>query len=339
MKFSTLVTTMLVWLLAAPLAHANDYNNDLNLSRLYRNYNEVAQTDSAEANRLRNSAYRSLMSQLGLVLAPQFHAPAETTGFNGFALSAKYAATTLDNKADYWTQGLNRSPDPVMSTLSLEARKGIWFPVPSFEFAAGFTHLVDSHLFVLNASAKFALHEGFLHWPTPAIGVRFTGQRVVGNDQVDMTLLGLDVSASKSFGLGGVINMTPYVGYNVLWIIADSQVIDTTPGTDSLQCTVDPDCDSSDPNSRPDMNIPIPPGQFCTDGDCYANYVFDDQDAILRHRIFLGVRMIYYRFVLTLEASWALPGSSKDTLALQGASIKDSAKFQQTYSVSVGWDY
>ncbi len=322
MKFSTLVTLALaLLLLTAPAARANDYNNDLNLSRLYNGFT---------TNVDRNSAYRSLMSQLGLVLAPQFHAPAETTGFNGFALSAKYAATTLDNKADYWTNGLNRSPDPVMSTLSLEARKGIWFPVPSFELAAGFTHLVDSHMFVLNASAKVALHEGFLHWPTPALAARFTGQRVVGNSQVDMTLLGLDISASKSFGVGGVINMTPYVGYNVLWIIADSQVIDSTPGVDSLQCSVDGSCD---------MNQPIPPGQFCTDADCSNNYVFDDQDAILRHRLFLGLRMIYYRFVLTIEASWALPGSSKDTLAFDGASIQDSAKLQQTYSVSLGWDY
>ncbi|MDY0002320.1 MAG: hypothetical protein RBU30_13575, partial [Polyangia bacterium] len=299
-----------------------DNNNDLNLSRLYNT--------PGYDNQARNNAFRSLMSQLGMALAPQFHAPAETTGYGGFAFSAKYAATTIDNKADYWVNGLNVAPDPILNTLSLEVRKGIWLPIPSFELGAGFTHLVDSHMFVLNVFAKLALHEGFLHWPTPAIAARFSGQRVVGTDQVDLTVLSFDLSISKSFGVGGVINFTPYLGYNVLWVIADSQVIDTTPGTDSLQCSVDPSCSHT---------IPIPPGQFCTDADCGRNYVFDDQDAILRHRVFLGLRMIVYRFVLTMEAAWALQGNSADSLAFSGLTIKDRAKLQQTYSVSIGWDY
>ncbi len=321
MKFSALVAAFV--LLMSGQALAGDYANDLNFSRLY---NAPGYTTNAD----RNSGYRSLMSQLGMALAPQFHSPAETVGYKGFAMSAKYAATTIDNKSTYWENGLNSGPDPVLSTLTFEIRKGIWFPLPSFELSAGFTHLVDSHMFVLNAAAKFALHEGFLHWPTPAIAARFTGQRVVGTDQVDMTILGLDFSISKSFGVGGVVNMTPYLGYNVLWVIADSQVIDTTPGTDSLQCSVDGTCN---------FNEPIPPGQFCTDADCGNNYVFDNQDAILRHRVFLGLRMIFYHFVLTLEASWALKGNSKDNLSFQTGSIRDTAKFQQTYSVSVGWDY
>lgn len=320
MRFTTLVAALLL-ALPAGRAYAGDYNNDLNLSRLYNAY-----TTNAD----RNNGYRSLMSQLGIVFAPQFHAPAETTGYNGFAMSAKYGVTTIDNKADYWVNGLNNAPDPVMSTLTLEVRKGIWFPIPSFELGASFTHLVDSHMFALSAFGKFALHEGFLHWPTPAIAARFTGSRIVGTDQVDMTVLSFDVSISKSFGVGGVLNFTPYIGYNVLWVIADSQVIDTTLGTDSLQCSIDGSCN---------FTAPIPPGQFCTDADCGNNFVFDDQDAILRHRVFLGLRMIFYRFVLTMEAAWALQGNSRDTLSFSGVGIKDRAKFQQTYSVSLGWDY
>lgn len=324
MRYRVLVAAALL-LVSTSGAEARDYNNDLNLANLYNFWG------NQDANNVaKNAAYRSLMSQLGMVLAPQFHSPAETTGYSGFALSAKYAATTIDNKADYWVNGLNVAPDPVISTLSLEVRKGIWLPIPSFELAAGFTHLVDSHMFILNASAKFALHEGFLHWPTPAIAVRFTGQRLTGSDQVDLTILGLDVSASKSFGVGGVLNMTPYLGYNVLWIIADSQVIDTRPTEDGLQCSVDGTCSHT---------TPIPPGQLCTSTDCSENYVFDDQDAILRHRLFVGLRMIFYRLVLTLEAGWALQGNSKDTLAFAGVNIRDRSKLQQTYSVSLGWDY
>ncbi len=320
----------------ARLAHAQSYRNDLDLSGLYRHH--VAQgltgSDLINAQRNANRSFRSLMSQLGMAFAPMFHSPAETTGYNGFAFAAKYGATTIDDGAEYWTYGLDRPPDPVLSTLSMEIRKGIWFPLPSFELGGGFTHLVSSHLFSLNAFAKMSLHEGFLHWATPALAVRFSGQRVIGTSQVDLTIIGLDVSVSKSFGVGGTFNFTPYLGYNVMWIWADSQVIDTTPAVDSLQCSADPASCS--------YQTPIRPGQFCNfQPDCNMNYVYDDQDAILRHRIFLGLRIIYYHLVLTLEAAWALKGSSADDLALQlaGDPIKDRAKFQQTYSFSLGWDY
>lgn len=327
-------------LVGAQQAQAQTYRNDLNLSKLYAHY--AALPDAATKLRVNaNTGFRNLMSQLGMALAPQFHAPAETTGYNGFAFVAKYGATTIDDNSEYWKNGLIRAPDPVLSTLSMEIRKGIWFPVPSFEMGGGFTHLVSSRLFALNAFAKLALHEGFLHWATPALAVRFSGQRIVGTSQVDLTIIGVDVSLSKSFGVGGTFNFTPYVGYNALWIFADSQVIDTTPNIDSLQCSADVNSVGGNCN----FNIPIPPGQFCTDSDCGSNYVFDDQDAILRHRIFLGLRIIYYRLSLTIEASWSLPGNSKDELMqFDGTNwvteqLKDEAKFQQTYSVSLGWDY
>lgn len=317
-------------------ARADSYSNDLNLANLYGHH--AASLSGRDLQLSANRSFRNLMSQLGMALAPQYHSPAETTGYSGFAFVAKYAATTIDDKADYWIHGVNDAPDPVLSTLTMEIRKGIWFPLPSFELGAGFTHLVSSHLFALNASAKLSLHEGFLHWATPALAVRFTGQRIVGTSQVDLTIIGVDVSVSKSFGVGGTFNFTPYFGYNALWIIADSQVIDTSPDIDSLQCSVDPGCS---------FTTPIPPGQFCTDGDCGANYVFDDQDAILRHRIFLGLRIIFYHLVLTIEASWSLAGSSVDELTQFDPTsgqwiteqLKDRAAFQQTYSVSLGWDY
>jgi len=246
-------------------------------------------------------------------------------------------ARCTKREADYWRNGLNEAPDPVMSTLSLEIRKGIWFPIPSFELGAGFTHLAGSHLFTLNAFAKFSIHEDFHRWPTPALAVRFAAARMFGTSQVDLTNLSLDVSLSKSFGVAGVLNLTPYLGYNAMWIIADSQVIDATPGTDSLQCSLPGAL--CGPSTGPNFNTPIPNGQFCTFGDCGANFVFDDQAAILRHRIFIGLRMIYYRFVFTLEAAWALKGNSADSLSWSATKIKDRADFQQTYSVSIGWDY
>ena len=46
--------------------------------------------------------------------------------------------------------------------------------------------------------------------------------------------------------------------------------------------------------------------------DARMNFVFEDQDNILRNRLFLGAKVKYYVFTLSLEASFALGGSSED---------------------------
>jgi hypothetical protein len=80
------------------------------------------------------------------------------------------------------------------------------------------------------------------------------------------------------------------------------------------------------------------------------NFVFKDQDLIVRHRLFFGAKLQYYVFQLTLEASFALAGSSLDDRS--GTSdaclpnsmttvcdAKDTAKSQRTLSMSAGFDF
>jgi hypothetical protein len=279
-----------------------------------------------------NTAWRSLISEMGVIFAPQFLAPAETTGWNGFALGFKYGFTSLNHEADYWKYGIEGAPQPLASTVSLEVRKGIWMPLPSFELGGGFTHLVDSHMFTVNVFAKFALHEGFHHWATPALAVRGYFQRVVGTTQVDFTNLSMDVALSKSFGIAGSFNMTPYAGYNLLWIIAKSEVIDFTPTNDALQ--------------QNEWNSPLGPGAYCSVDDCSATYVFMDQDAILRHRLFVGMRFNFtvsteLRLSFSTEYSATIKGLTDDEFSQGGMSFKltDDAEMQHTWGFLFGIDY
>jgi hypothetical protein len=331
-----------VLLTAAP-ASADRYRYDFAFEKYWTN---PAYT-SLPANEMEakiNSAWRSLMSEMGAILAPNFLSPAETSGWHGFVLGFKYGFTSLNDTADYWKYGVDGNPDPVASTISLEVRKGIWMPLPSFELGGGFTHLVDSHMFTVNIFAKFAIHEGFHHWPTPALAVRGYFQRLVGAHQVDFTNLSLDISLSKSFGIAGSFNLTPYAGYNIFWVIAKSEVIDSTPGTDALQCS-DGRCD----NAGDPYGSPLPPGAYCNttvEGDCNAYYVLLDQDAILRHRLFFGIRFNFtvtskLRLTLTTEYATTISGVSDDSYTINNVNfkLKDKAALQHTWSFLVGIDY
>ncbi|MGE3547099.1 MAG: hypothetical protein AB7L28_24455, partial [Kofleriaceae bacterium] len=116
----------------------------------------------------------------------------------------------------------------------------------------------------------------------------------------------------------------PFAGWNVLAIVPRSEVIDATPQID-----------------------PLVPGN---QGDLNMNFVFNDQDLIYRHRLLFGAKLQYYVVQLTIEAQFALKGSSVDdrrgsneicmpNSTTMVCDAKDSAAAQRTISVSAGVDF
>jgi hypothetical protein len=302
------------------------YRNDTELTNFYNptqdgNWNQNPQIKSAA-----HAKFRNLMSELGVALAPSFLSPAETLGYMGSAIGINYGITTIKNSEPYWTEGMHGSPGFALQTIGFEFRKGMWFPLPGFEIGGGLKYLTESHMYAPHVMAKFSLNEGYFKWPLPAMAIRGYGSRVMGNTEVDITIASVDVSFSKSFGLSSTINVTPYLGYNYLMIIPDSKVIDFTPGIDPLG------------------DSPYSPGVTCSNSDCNNNDLFSDQGVIVRHRIFVGTRIIYYHMFITLEAIFALQGDSAGEFeyyngGLQTDIIKDSSQLQMTLSLSLGWNY
>jgi hypothetical protein len=211
--------------------------------------------------------------------------------------------------------------DSLMTTVGVFMRKGIWLPLPSFEVGLGAVHLGGSQMWAAQGYAKFALHEGFHELPLPSVAVRGSASRVIGSDQIDLTVGGFDISISKELGLGGTVNFAPYGGWNLLWIIPRSEVIDKTPHFDLAD----------------------------TPGDTAMNFVFVDQDNITRHKLFLGFKLQYYVFEVTFQADIALAGSSTDDrsgdMACVAGSVTencdatDEAASQRTFTASVGLDF
>jgi hypothetical protein len=313
------------------IAHANP--NDLVLSRLttkMRDGNGAVMTAVPQS-----LEFRALASQMGVVLAPHLLGPADTLGFGGFQFSFDTTTTAIDSSASYW-RAREASPDPTgaggmsngpshLSTVGMSVHKGMWwFPLPSFEIGAGVVHMLDSTTWAANFSAKFAIHEGYHDLPLPSIAVRGAVSRMMNQRELDLTVPSADVVLSKHVGVAGTWSIDPFVGWNLLMIVPRSEVIDPTPGID-----------------------PLIPGN---ENDARLNFVFKDQALILRHRLQVGAKFKFSIVAVTVEAQYALRGTSVDDRSGTTASCelnstttncdsKDLAKSQLSLGIAAALDF
>lgn len=306
------------------LALADD--NDLVLSRL-----GTATSDDVVGS---SRDFRALASELGVILAPRLTEPADTLGFGGFHFVADVAFTSYDPRASYWRALESSSPDAsshgtgTMTTTGLFVRKGIWLPLPSFEVGLGAVHLGSSKMWSGQGYLKFALHEGYHDLPLPSVAVRGGAARMMGSEQMDLTVASFDVSGSKDFGVAGTFSVSPYAGWNWLLIIPRSEVIDKTPHIDAQAGMMDP-------------------------MDARFNFVFADQDNIVRNRFFTGVKLKYYVFTLHFEGAFALRGQSEDDrpgtdlscsdvapdMPTLACDARDASSAQSSFNLGLGLDF
>jgi hypothetical protein len=273
------------------------------------------------------SRYRSMMSELGVVVAPRLMTPADTLGYAGFQFSGELGITTINNNRKvsndptgiaYWngiegvTSGAPNAarPSSSLTTVGGFVRKGLWFPLPAFEFGAGAIDVLGSHMYALQGYAKLALQEGFHDWVLPSLAVRGSVSQLLGTSQVNMTVWGVDVLISKAFSIGGTARIEPYFGWNVLFIDARSGVLDATP----------PGCAAADDGTWNDLG---------------NNFTFASQDVITRYRWSVGAKLKLSVFFLTVEGDLIQGGTSHDS----NADIVDNSAKQESFSLSAGLDF
>lgn len=266
-----LIVSLGLLALVAP-SRARGDENDLTLERIagmpssVGNYNDP--TSIAQ-----QTMYRSLMSELAVVMSPRALTPADTLGYSGFQLALETSFTQITSGADYWQKGVENVSGPFLSTLTVMARKGIWLPLPGFEIGAGATKLFNSNMYAVQGYAKFALHEGFHDWALPSFALRGSVSHLLGASEVDLTSVGIDASLSKSFGIAGTVTLDPYVGAGTLLSFVHGQVIDETPNIDAV-------------GNPKDVN---------------SNTTFPDPDMIVRWRLYGGFRLLYAFLAFTGE--------------------------------------
>ena len=219
-----LVTTAAV-LSVSTAAFALD--NDLVLSR-YATFDPQQFGDCTNACGIvdpNEALFQGLVTDLGQVLAPRLAAPAETLGEAGFAFNMMTSFSFVDDSAEHWQQGVqDRDPESTLSTGHLQIRKGLPF---SFEIAGDMSYLFSSEMFTLGAALKWAINEGFYYFPDLAF--RGTVNTVMGARDLNLYTAGGDMSISKAFGIAGLVVVTPYVGYQMLFLIGSSRLLNAFP--------------------------------------------------------------------------------------------------------------
>jgi len=282
------------------------------------------------------SNFRSLMSELGVVMAPRIPMPADTIGFSGFQVSGDLAFTQIGNSKNYWNgvsavspqSPTSVRPDSTLTTMGVFLRKGIWFPAPSFELGGGVVNLLGSQMLSWQGYAKFALHEGFHDLPFPSLAVRAAVSYLTGTDQVNLQTTSLDVLISKGFGVLQTFRIEPFGGWSLLMIKATAKTIDFTPLCDSRQ--------AAQTTSGQKFSDNCAVAQSGTPNDLAANAAFPSQDIITRYRAFGGAKLKFGTLAVIAQYEVYLAGHSRDENVI---SAVDQSSQQSAFSLSTGLQF
>lgn len=163
--------------------------------------------------------FGAFSADLGLAIAPHGAGPAQTTGSRGFAIGYQLALTDIDAKASHWTRPVS-TPQSVVAVSQLSVRKGLPY---SFELGGILSHVHESSLWAVALELRWALVEGYEY--APDFGLRVHGGTLLGSRDISMVTAGLDGLVSKQFGLGGLVQLTPYLGYSLTFVHATSHVL------------------------------------------------------------------------------------------------------------------
>ena len=280
--------------------------------------------------------FRSLMSELAVVMAPRLVVPADNLGFAGFQVAGELGMTRVNRDRPFWSavEGVPREntslgrPSQWLTTAGAFVRKGVWLGLPVLELGAGMVNLLESNLLSWQGYAKLALHEGFHDQPFPSLAVRgsvgLPDRHRSGAD--DHHRPGRD-RQQAIWGDGDV----PGRALPRLEPAADRRrvlVLDATPSCDAHQV-------------RTAMGQSL--GEFCadaqrgTDNDLRANFVFPRQSAIRRQRLSAGAKVKFATVFLTAQYEFLPAGRSRDRRKTNGA--RDASGTQHGFALSAGFDY
>jgi hypothetical protein len=300
-----------------------------------------------------NTAFARLINQYGAAVAPTAMHSARTTGYGGFHLSIEGAYTSIDKDADYWHKGTqgpqdpnshkfsteNKDPASLLQVYSLKVRKGFPF---GLEVGAQVGFMSQTSMVTGGADVRMSLLEGFRKGALgifPDIAAGGGVRTVTGTPQFNLTVASFDVQISKPLPLADSNILTPYVGFQYLWIFGDSGLIDTTPNTDPIgYCNYTGPNVPGNPSSDPKKSGVYDGQPVCNGGgsnqDFNSTFVFDNV-RVTRQRLIVGMN---YRY----EIVWFGGQFMTDIVNPEDGGGRDNAKHlkgvprQQSFVIEIG---
>jgi hypothetical protein len=177
-------------------------------------------TPRADAN------FRSFARQLAAAVASVNLMAPGTLGHSGFALNAELSVVDFQGGA-LPTEGDFRGP---LLIPSLHLRKGLpW----SFELGARAAWIEKSRMGAGTLEVRWAVTDGLAYLPD--VAVRGSVTRLVNGRDFELTTGGVDLGIGKPFTIAGMLTLTPYVGWNLLFVGATSGTVDFRPSRTPLE--------------------------------------------------------------------------------------------------------
>jgi len=170
---------------------------------------------------LTQSEFHALTEDLGAALSYKPLIPTEALGITGFDLGVGLAGTALKNPILLSKASNGAEVRTTMPLVSLRADKGLPWGI---DVAGSYTVVPDNSMRVYGGEVRWAFLPGTT--TMPAVGIRASGSKLTGVDQLDFTSYGVDISISKGFAI-----FTPYGGIGEVWVHNAPQGIATTTPT------------------------------------------------------------------------------------------------------------
>ncbi len=253
-----------------------------------------------------NDAFINLINTYGMAIAPTAMYPAHTTGFGGFEIALEGTYTSIHSDADYLKKGTRGPTDSagvaadensdvpsMLQMYSLRIRKGFGFGV---ETGLQFGFMPSTSLVSGGIDLRLAILEGFRDGPLgylPDFAVTGSARTITGTSQVQLTVAGVSGTFSKPITIAQSGVLTPWFGYQHLFLFGDSGVIDFTPADNALQA-----CGYQGPNTpgTPGSEAPYDGRPLCSAGGSEQDFnngrVFDPV-RLQRQRLIFGANYRY----------------------------------------------
>ncbi|HCF62079.1 MAG TPA: hypothetical protein DFS52_29305 [Myxococcales bacterium] len=239
-----------------------------------------------------NENFRIFANQLGAAVSSFNLSPPETLGHSAFNFAFEYSAVSVDTSAAVWPrEGAAQGRKPPVDLLlipALHVRKGLPF---SFEVGTRVSYLQFSRMTAATVELKWALNEGFFYFPD--LGVRGFATRMLGTRDFGLTTAGFDIGLGKQFALGGMLTLTPYAGWNPLFVDMTSRIIDFAPARTLEQAQTQP----------------------LADTDAFTHVALLSNRS---NRFYFGLRLIGYVVEVGAEVSYTKTYGDREVLAFSG---------------------
>lgn len=231
-----------------------------------------------------NAHFRAFSKRVAAAMSSVNLMPPETLGHSAFAISAELSVVDLQGATSTDDMPTTRPMSGALFLPSIHIRKGLpW----SFELGVRASWFEKSRMGAGTLELKWALNEGFTYLPD--IGVRGHVSKLLNSRDFDVTAGGVDLGIGKQFSIAGMVTLTPYIGWDLVFIGASSGNVDFTP-TRSL-------ADSDAPSKQ------------------YENFgTFEGvaSNANTNNRVYGGFRFIAGVLMLGFEVSYSILGTFDD---------------------------